>query len=76
MGFLLQWPTLPTLMMFPVLVMVYRRLALTEEREVAARFGAAWDDYARRTPRFLPRRQPAVRSGDHQPTGPARPRMR
>lgn len=54
-GFLLQWPTIPTLVMFPVLVGMYRRLAIAEEREVAARFGAAWDDYARRTPRFIPR---------------------
>ena len=54
-GFLLQWPTIPTLVMFPVLVWVYRRLALAEEREVAARFGPAWTQYAARTPRFLPR---------------------
>ena len=55
-GFLLQWPTLPTLVMFPVLVLVYRRLAIAEERDVRERFGAAWDAYAARTPRFLPRR--------------------
>lgn len=54
-AFLLMWPTIPTLVMFPVLVYVYRRLATAEEREVAARFGAAWSDYADRTPRFLPR---------------------
>jgi len=54
-GFLLQWPTIPTLVMFPVLIAIYRRLALQEERGVAAEFGAAWDDYARRTPRFVPR---------------------
>ena len=53
-GFLLQWPTLATLAMFPVLVLVYRRLAIAEEREVRQRFGAAWDAYAARTPRFLP----------------------
>ncbi|MCP3818813.1 hypothetical protein NLX86_12045 [Streptomyces sp. A3M-1-3] len=40
--------------MFPVLVWVYRRLALREEVEVAARFGAAWARYAATTPRFLP----------------------
>lgn len=57
-GFLLQWPTIPTLVMFPVLIAIYRRLALQEERAVAAEFGAAWDDYARRTPRFIPRRRP------------------
>ena len=55
-GFLLQWPTLPTLVMFPVLVYVYRRLAIAEERETRRRFGDAWDDYAATTPRFLPRR--------------------
>ena len=55
-GFLLQWPTLPTLVMFPVLVYVYRRLAISEERETRERFGEAWDAYAAVTPRFLPRR--------------------
>lgn len=64
-GFLLQWPTVPTLVMFPVLIVIYRRLALQEERAVAAEFGAAWDDYARRTPRFIPRR--------HLPEALARP---
>lgn len=53
-GFLLQWPTLATLAMFPVLVMVYRHLAIGEEREVREHFGPAWDAYAARTPRFLP----------------------
>ena len=54
-GFLLQWPTIPTLVMFPVLIVVYRRLSMQEERAVAAEFGAEWDDYARRTRRFTPR---------------------
>jgi protein-S-isoprenylcysteine O-methyltransferase Ste14 len=54
-GFLLQWPTLATLVMFPVLLLVYRRLALREEREIDARFGEAWRRYAARTPRFVPR---------------------
>jgi protein-S-isoprenylcysteine O-methyltransferase Ste14 len=53
-GFLLQWPTLATLVMFPILLVVYRRLALREEREVAARFDAAWERYASETPRFRP----------------------
>ena len=55
-GFLLQWPTLPTLVMFPILVVVYRRLAIREEREIGAAFGAEWDAYAAGTPRFIPRR--------------------
>lgn len=39
-GFLLMWPTLPTLAMFPILAWMYRRLAMREKAEVAARFGA------------------------------------
>jgi len=64
-GFLLQWPTLPTLVMFPILLVVYRRLAIREERDVAAAFGSEWDAYAARTPRFIPRRN---RSSDVVPT--------
>lgn len=33
MGFLIQWPTLPTLIMFPILVFIYVRLAKREEEE-------------------------------------------
>lgn len=53
-GFLLQWPTLLTLAMFPVLVWMYARLARSEEREVAAEFGDAYRRYAARVPRFVP----------------------
>ena len=54
-GFLLQWPTILTLLMFPVLVWMYVHLAHTEERDTEARFGAQWREYAARTPRFIPR---------------------
>ena len=54
-GFLLQWPTIPTLVMFPILIYVYRRLSIQEERAVAAAFGGEWDRYAATTPRFVPR---------------------
>lgn len=57
-GFLLQWPTLATLIMFPVLLVVYRSLALREEREVETRFSDSWVKYAARTPRFFPRLGP------------------
>lgn len=53
-GFLLQWPTLVTLLMFPVLVTMYVKLAYREEREVGAEFGETWDAYAARTPAFIP----------------------
>ena len=54
-GFLIQWPTLVTLIMFPVLVVTYVRLAHREEREVEAEFGDVWRAYAARTPRWIPR---------------------
>lgn len=54
-GFLLQWPTVLTLLMFPVLLVMYGRLAVTEEAEMRARFGAEFDRYAAHTPRFIPR---------------------
>lgn len=53
-GFLVQWPTIPALAMFPVLVLVYLRLARNEEREVAGRLRDAWAAYAARTPGFIP----------------------
>lgn len=54
-GFLLQWPTLLTLAMFPVLVFMYVGLARTEEREALAEFGAAYQRYQREVPAFFPR---------------------
>jgi protein-S-isoprenylcysteine O-methyltransferase Ste14 len=54
LGFLFQWPTLLTLLMFPVLVIMYVRLALREERDSIQRFGAAYREYMQRTPAFLP----------------------
>ena len=54
-GFLLQWPTLLTLAMFPILVWMYVRLARQEEREALAAFGEAYARYAERVPGFIPR---------------------
>ena len=67
-GFLLQWPTIPTLLMFPVLVLVYTRLAKAEEHEVASRFGDAWRSYAAETPGFVPRRRPETIDHKRQPS--------
>ena len=53
-GFLVQWPTLPTLLMFPVLVWLYIRLARREEKEALAMFGEQYAQYAKNTPRFIP----------------------
>ena len=53
-GFLLQWPTLLTLLMFPFLVYMYVHLAHTEEREAKQIFGADYDRYAATTPGWFP----------------------
>jgi protein-S-isoprenylcysteine O-methyltransferase Ste14 len=53
LGFLLQWPTLVTLIMFPILVTMYVRLARREEHEVLSQFGDEYRFYADRTPAFL-----------------------
>jgi protein-S-isoprenylcysteine O-methyltransferase Ste14 len=55
LGFLLQWPTLITLVMFPILVTMYVMLARREEREALAEFGDQYHRYMARTPAFIPR---------------------
>jgi protein-S-isoprenylcysteine O-methyltransferase Ste14 len=60
-GFLLQWPTLVTLAMFPIMVVAYWRLSKAEERDSLARFGEAYARYLATTPAFIPgRRESAV----------------
>ncbi len=54
-GFLLQWPTILTLAMFPVLTVMYVKLARTEEGEAKATFGDAYDKYAAEVPGFFPK---------------------
>jgi len=54
-GFLLQWPTIITVGMFPILLYMYVRLARTEEREAYAEFGETYSKYADRVPAFFPR---------------------
>ena len=53
-GFLLQWPTLLTLAMFPVLVVMYVKLARNEEREAIVTFGDHYRRYMADVPGFIP----------------------
>ena len=51
----IQWPTIPTLLMAPILIVMYVRQARREDRELEARFGSAFLSYASRAPAFIPR---------------------
>ncbi|MBP9691721.1 MAG: isoprenylcysteine carboxylmethyltransferase family protein [Alphaproteobacteria bacterium] len=54
-GFIIQWPTLITLILFPALVIVYVRLSSREEKEMLQKFGKKYTKYAKDTPMFIPR---------------------
>lgn len=53
-GFLLQWPTIPTVIMFPILVVVYVRLAKKEEAISLKEFGEEYQEYMKSTPAWIP----------------------
>ena len=67
LGFLVQWPTILTVAMFPVLVIMYVKLARVEEREALAAFGDEWRAYAAAVPAFVPR--PGALVGPQGATG-------
>lgn len=64
LGFLLQWPTIVTIVMFPVLVFMYARLAKIEEKEMEKEFGKDYEKYAKKIPAFIPKIHFQVRRGD------------
>ncbi len=53
-GFLVQWPTIITVLMAPVLFYAYYRLALREEKGLRRRFGKQYEEYTSAVPRFIP----------------------
>lgn len=53
-GFLVQWPTLLTVLMAPVLLYAYVRLAKSEEQMMLARFGEDYEHYRNDVPAFFP----------------------
>ncbi len=54
-GMLIQWPTIITAVMWPILMFMYYRLARREEREMESRFGDRYIVYRRNVPMFMPR---------------------
>ena len=55
LGMLLDWATLPMLIMWPVMAVLYYRLAKKEESDMTAEFGQQYVEYMQHTGRFLPR---------------------
>lgn len=53
-GFLVQWPTLLTIVMAPILIYAYVRLSRTEERSMRDYFGEDYVRYEQHTPMFFP----------------------
>lgn len=61
-GAFIQWPTLITVVMLPVLLLMYYRLARREEREMESRFGDQYGIYQQQVPMFWPRLAMASRA--------------
>ena len=53
-GMLIQWPTMVTLLMWPILMIAYYRLAKKEERGLEEQFGEAYHQYRQRVRAFIP----------------------
>ena len=53
-AFLVQWPTLLTVIMAPVLVLMYMHLSSIEEKQMTEQFGEKYVNYSRTVPRFFP----------------------
>ena len=52
-GWIIHWPTILTLLMWPILVVSYVRLAREEEREIKEKFPEEFERYRKNTPMFL-----------------------
>ena len=54
-GLLIQWPTMITVVMWPVLIVAYYKLARKEEGEIEREFPDAYKKYKENVPMFVPR---------------------
>ena len=55
LGFMIQWPTLVTVIMVPFLATMYYNLAKREERDVLKKYPRKYLGYMRETPMFIPK---------------------
>jgi len=56
-GQLIHWPTIPTLVLFPVIVWAYYRLARREEQQMLDKYGQQYAIYQQQVPMFVPKRE-------------------
>jgi len=54
-GQVIHWPTVITLLLFPLIVLAYVRLAKREESALTERFGEEYQIYRQRVPMLFPR---------------------
>jgi protein-S-isoprenylcysteine O-methyltransferase Ste14 len=54
-GLLIHWATIPLLVMWPLLVRQYVKLAKQEESEMIEQFGDDYREYMEKVPRFFPK---------------------
>jgi protein-S-isoprenylcysteine O-methyltransferase Ste14 len=73
LGMILEWATLPLLIMWPILAVLYYRLARREEADMVQEFGEEYREYKQRTSMFVPVPRFYHAPPDTRPTlGPAR----
>lgn len=53
-GQIIHWPTIITLLLFPVIVLIYVLLARREEKMMVERIGEEYMAYRSRVPMFFP----------------------
>ncbi|MGH7825833.1 MAG: methyltransferase family protein [Candidatus Binatia bacterium] len=68
LAFNIQWPTLPTLLLGPVLIAMYIRQARREDADLKAAFGHEFIDYTSRVPAFFPLCRPSGRGTAPKPS--------
>lgn len=54
LGWILHWPSIVTLALWPLLCAAYVWLSRQEEKQAQEEFGTRWEAYAERTKRFIP----------------------
>lgn len=53
-GMMIEWVTLPLLILYPVMIRVYVRLAKKEEKDMLVEFGNEYREYMKETKMFVP----------------------